>query len=342
MDFLEILPKSIETKKGWPWDEETDPAIYTVYKNFPKISIITPSYNQGAYIEETIRSILLQNYPNLEYVIIDGGSTDNTIEIIKKYEPWITYWVSEKDKGQSDAINKGFEKCSGEIFNWLNSDDYYTAGSLFKVAEFFMENENTDVLAGRSTIFGINNRISEATPVFKNLSATISASRINQPATFFRLNIFKSLAPLDISMHYVMDLHVWLKYLVRNGIDRVHRIDNILVNFREHELSKTIASEMEFYKEKYFLLNNLQRKIEDNLHQEKDFFDGIIIPGHRTEDILTGINDCFLFWLRHFCKDKKNEIANILIEFINPKKLNLKSKIEYFYIKSIYKVNKLT
>jgi glycosyltransferase involved in cell wall biosynthesis len=90
----------------------------------PKISILTPSYNQGQYIEQTIQSILSQNYPNLEYIVIDGGSTDNTVEILKKYDQHITYWVSEKDRGQSHAINKGIEKCTGVLFNWLNSDDY--------------------------------------------------------------------------------------------------------------------------------------------------------------------------------------------------------------------------
>ena len=95
---------------------------------WPRISIVTPSFNQGQFIEETIRSILLQGYPNLEYIIIDGGSTDESVEIIKKYEPWLTYWVSEKDRGQAHAINKGLERCTGEILAYINSDDYYYPG----------------------------------------------------------------------------------------------------------------------------------------------------------------------------------------------------------------------
>ena len=94
-------------------------------RSWPKISIVTPSYNQGEFLEETIRAVLLQNYPNLEYFIMDGGSTDNSVEIIKTYKPWLTYWVSEKDKGQADAINKGFERVTGDILAWLNSDDTY-------------------------------------------------------------------------------------------------------------------------------------------------------------------------------------------------------------------------
>ena len=114
---------------------------------YPKISIITPSYNQGQFLEQTIVSVLGQNYPNLEYVIIDGGSTDNSVEIIKKYEQHLAYWVSEKDKGQADAINKGLKFCTGEIFNWLNSDDYLENGALYKIAAAF-ENPVIDMVAG--------------------------------------------------------------------------------------------------------------------------------------------------------------------------------------------------
>jgi glycosyltransferase involved in cell wall biosynthesis len=109
--------------------------------NLPKISIITPNYNGGEYLEETIQSILTQNYPNLEYIIIDGGSTDNSVEIIKKYEDQLSFWVSEPDKGLYDAIQKGFDKSSGEIMAWLNSDDLYHKNAFFTVVEIFMKKE---------------------------------------------------------------------------------------------------------------------------------------------------------------------------------------------------------
>src|ERR1035437_4219419 len=105
--------------------------------NLPKISIVTPSFNQGQFINETITSVLNQNYPNLEYIIIDGGSTDNSVEIIKKYQEYLKYWVSEPDNGQAHAINKGLKLCKGDIFNWLNADDYLENGILFKIAEVF-------------------------------------------------------------------------------------------------------------------------------------------------------------------------------------------------------------
>src|SRR5688572_2633651 len=147
-----------------------------VQKKYPKISIITPSYNQGEYIEKTILSVLEQNYPNLEYIIIDGGSTDNSTEIIRKYADRITYWISEPDKGQSDAINKGLKLATGDIVNWLNSDDYYEPGALFKVAEAF-NNPEVNVFAGRSHLFtGVDTIVydSQGTDIYpENLAKTI-------------------------------------------------------------------------------------------------------------------------------------------------------------------------
>jgi len=123
----------INGAKGWPLTNVLDGDYEKVIGRqvWPKISIITPSYNQGRYLEKTIRSVLLQGYPNLEYLVVDGGSNDKSVEIIKKYEPWIDYWISEKDSGQSHAINKGIEKSSGDLLGWLNSDDYLLQGALF-------------------------------------------------------------------------------------------------------------------------------------------------------------------------------------------------------------------
>src|SRR5262244_3776597 len=132
------LPPAPAGVEGWPWQADTEtPFDHSDLFDLPKISVITPSYNQARYIEETIRSVLLQGYPNLEYIIIDGGSSDQTTEIIKKYEPWLTYWVSEPDRGQSDAINKGFSKSTGRILNWLNSDDFLEKNALGRVATAF-------------------------------------------------------------------------------------------------------------------------------------------------------------------------------------------------------------
>ena len=130
---IQDLPEPLRERTGWPWKNETPgkPGQITNERPWPRITIVTPSYNQGQFLEETIRSVLLQGYPDLEYIIIDGGSTDNSREIIKKYEPWLKYWVSEPDGGQSHAINKGFRHGSGEVLAWINSDDIYLPGALW-------------------------------------------------------------------------------------------------------------------------------------------------------------------------------------------------------------------
>ena len=126
---------------------------------YPKISIVTPTYNQGSYIEECIQSILDQGYPNLDYIIIDGGSIDNTVDIIKKYQDQLSYWVSEKDEGLYDALNKGFKKATGEIFGWLNSDDILHRKSLFTVADIFNSQAEVQWVQGLPTVIDQKGRI---------------------------------------------------------------------------------------------------------------------------------------------------------------------------------------
>ena len=215
---------------------------------YPKISIVTPSYNQGQYIEQTILSIINQNYPNLEYIIIDGGSTDNSIDIIKKYEKQLTYWISEPDHGQSDAINKGLAKCTGEIFNWINSDDYLEPSALLTIAEAF-NNPNTDIVCGYTSIFeGTVEKeiLKHRTTIYNNVEATLVQQRINQPAMFYRLSVFKNLGGINTNLHYVMDLELWFKYLCLRGQDKMIFKDDVFAHFRIHSSSKTGAYEERF------------------------------------------------------------------------------------------------
>lgn len=234
------LPQPEEKIKGWPFDEEVDPESYGSPDALPKISIVTPSYNQGRFIEQTIRSVLLQNYPNLEYIIIDGGSNDNTVEIIKKYEPWIKYWVSEKDLGQSNAINKGIEKCEGDIFAWLNSDDYYEKVSFKKIASLF-KSDNPDIIIGSCRF---NDEIKKEEKIIdfrlrKSLEETIALVLINQPAVFYKMDVVKKTGKLDEKLHCVMDQDFWKRYLFQNGMNKVRVTDDILTYFRYHHHSKT-------------------------------------------------------------------------------------------------------
>ena len=182
---LKDLPPPPEGTHGFPWTKGTPPQYNE--QNWPKITIITPSFNQGQYIEQTIRSVLLQSYTNLEYIVIDGGSTDNTIEIIEKYSDFITYWVSEKDNGQSHAINKGLKQATGDVFNWLNSDDYYLPNALLTVGKYFAQNNQLEVLCGCEIHLLQNGDLTQpthGTTILPTLEATITLGNCNQPPTF--------------------------------------------------------------------------------------------------------------------------------------------------------------
>jgi glycosyltransferase involved in cell wall biosynthesis len=206
---------------------------------FPKITIITPTYNQGEFIEKTIISVLDQNYPNLEYIIIDGGSTDATIDIIKKYEKQITYLISEPDHGQSDAINKGFKLASGDIINWLNSDDYLDEDVLFKIASDFQK-PNIDLVCGYAELITNAGLISKRTSQLKDdFALFISRGHIMQPSTFFRKSVFDEFTPIATNLHYMMDHYLWLQYVCKKGVSNVLYVDYKISNVLLHENAKS-------------------------------------------------------------------------------------------------------
>ena len=180
---------------------------------FPRISIVTPSFNQAATLEETIRSVLLQGYPNLEYIIIDGGSSDASREIIQKYEPWLTYWVSEPDRGQSHAINKGWRKSTGEILAWINSDDLYEKNALFSIADFFNDNKNIGMVYGDCQVIDINGNLLRDTPTraFDFKSLVCNHWFISQPASFFKKEMVHAVGDIDESLHLIMDWDLYLR-----------------------------------------------------------------------------------------------------------------------------------
>lgn len=212
---------------------------------WPKISIVTPSYNQGKFIEETIRSVLLQRYPNLEYIIIDGGSTDDTIGIIKKYEPWLSYWVSERDSGQSQAINKGLRRCTGEIVNWLNSDDLLLPGALRQIGTYFESNTDADVIyGGAHYLHSDTGTTSEYIPPIMGLTEFMLPNwprvRHVQPSIFFRRNLLDKAGLLDESLEWGMDLDLWCRFLFSGAA--FCRLPVMLSVYRLHQESKTMNS----------------------------------------------------------------------------------------------------
>lgn len=173
----------------------------------PKISVITPSYNQGQFIEETIVSVLSQDYPNLEYIIMDGGSNDQTVEVIKKFEKQISYWQSKKDKGQAAAINEGFSKASGDILCWLNSDDIYLPGVLNKVSQLISNPENVEIIFGNCLHFNdANNKLRGSDVVSSHSRFELSlCDYIIQPSSFFTKAAWQKTGVLNESLIYTFD-----------------------------------------------------------------------------------------------------------------------------------------
>src|SRR5688572_18334232 len=214
----------------------------------PSISVVVPNFNGGATIDATLRSLVDQDYPRLQILVVDGGSTDESIDIIRRYEQHISWWVSEKDRGQSDAINKGFSRATGEIVNWLCSDDVLLPGALARIAMAFAENPGADVVVGSSKITYPDprlNRLGIASPLSVELLPC--TNKIPQPACFYRRSLLKRSPPLDESLHYAMDLELWA-YFVASGA-RWHFIPDVVAEMRFSDSNKTAAGGVKITRE---------------------------------------------------------------------------------------------
>ena len=206
-----------------------------------KFSIITPSYNQGEFLEETILSVLNQDYPNLEYIIIDGGSNDNSVEIIKKYQKSLKYWVSEPDKGQSDAINKGLKIATGSILQWLNSDDVLMKGALNYINEYFNKNPDKGCMIGDLQLINLTGKFTtliKAVPFHFN-SALFTTGLVPQPSTFFTRRAWEKTGNLDISLTYQFDYEYFLR-MAKAGV-KFGILRKSIAQFRLHPDSKTVS-----------------------------------------------------------------------------------------------------
>jgi glycosyltransferase involved in cell wall biosynthesis len=243
---LDDLPPPPPGNTGWPWTVESPQLADAMAEGrpWPRISIVTPSYNQGRFIEETIRSVLLQGYPDLEYIVVDGASTDNSVEIIKKYEPWLSYWVSEKDRGQAHAINKGLSKFTGRIASYLNSDDYLLASALAYVGKTSTD-VSADILIGRNDAsYRPRFRLLRRSywkfllrPTNPPLLAGPYPYNVNQESTFWNADKYRALR-FDESLQFCLDFD-WFQRLCRES--NIVLTSFHLGHFRSHPNSKTVT-----------------------------------------------------------------------------------------------------
>ncbi len=257
------LPTPPKNCLGFPWTVASDGTPQYISKNLPKISIITPSFNQGMFIEETIRSILLQNYPNLEFIIIDGGSTDETVDIIKKYDKWIAYWVSERDNGQSDAINKGLKQATGVFFNWINSDDLLSPNALWAIAKALIDMPSATAIVGYLGYFKFERHLEWAFRISifdSELEQTLFFGSMAQPALFLHTETVKLLTGVDERLHFCMDLELWCRYLTTFGLQNIAKTDEILAYFRIQEKAKS-SQGIKPYLERIVFLQELLRSL---------------------------------------------------------------------------------
>jgi glycosyltransferase involved in cell wall biosynthesis len=250
---LDELPPAPPDKAGWPWTERSPklPENAPDGQPWPRVSIVTPSYNQGQFIEETIRSVVLQGYPNLEYFVIDGGSTDDSVAIIRKYESWLTYWVSEPDRGQSHAINKGFERATGEVFAWINSDDVYLPGAFAAVASAYRMAPGRTV-AGSVMMLrelgGDGEREDIVSQMDLRLEDVVSlkfwepGTAFYQPGHFFPASVWMKIGGLDASLQYVMDYDLLCRILQHTSVTH---LSDVIAGFRVHQASKSVARKLD-------------------------------------------------------------------------------------------------
>ena len=217
-----------------------------------KISIITPSYNQADFLEETILSVLGQNYPNLEYMIVDGASSDGSVGIIKRYASNLTWWISETDTGQACAINKGFARAKGEIIAWLNSDDLYLPETLSKITELFAKNPKAGIIYGDVlSINGAGKAINTQHFQPYKLEDLMAFNIISQPGVFMRRSILEEAGYLDNHYHFLLDHHLWLRIA---QLAPMIYTPQILAKARYHDQAKNIAQAEKFGREAFKIL----------------------------------------------------------------------------------------
>jgi glycosyltransferase involved in cell wall biosynthesis len=292
---LQDLPAPPEGKTGWPWTEQTEvlPNKMPDGSDWPRISIVTPSYNQGQFIEETIRSVLLQGYPSLEYIIIDGGSTDNSVEVIKRYEKHLTYWISELDKGQSHAINKGWEKCTGNYFAWINSDDCYLVHALIDTVKICLK-YNYDFIYG-TTYMGSSMeekklikgkrirgfKLKDLLKFFYGIEYIIPSQSV-----FITQSTLKKVGLLDEDLHYCMDLDLFVRIRLTNPI--YYRNSEPICFYRTHNAAKTSTQNQAMRNESIAIAKKYSHFLQS---QDWQKISNLILYSQYLREYSTGMKD---------------------------------------------------
>ncbi len=242
---------------------ETQNGLYPAKPEWPKISIITPSKNQGIYIEQTIRSIILQNYPNIEYIIIDGGSIDQTVDIIRKHSSSLSYWISESDNGQSHAINKALKKATGKYATWINSDDLLARDGLSKMADAIINHPDIDLFIGDMIMLNKNGELENKSEQYESsftLVNQLASFPYVQPACFFKMDFVKKLGWIDERFHVTMDLDLFLRILLAGG--KIKRINQAIGIFRVQPAAKTNTFSKQWEVERNIVFSKFLRSIK--------------------------------------------------------------------------------
>jgi len=208
----------------------------------PLVSIVTPSFDQAPFLEAAMRSVLEQSYPHIEYIVIDGGSSDGSLEIIQRYDDRLADWVSEPDRGQTDAINKGFARAGGEILAWLNSDDTYQPEAVAQAVGALQNRPEVGLVYGDANYIDERGRVIGRFPARQTDYRKLRRGYVHIPqqAAFFRANLWRDVGPLDPSFYFAMDYDLWVRLA---KISRLQYHPGVWANFRLHSASKTIAAD---------------------------------------------------------------------------------------------------
>lgn len=286
-------------QNNWPWKTKITTEDYDSNIIWPKISIVTPSFNQGNFIEETILSILNQKYPNLEYIIIDGASSDNTLKIIEKYKSQLHYFISEKDNGQSDALVKGFSKATGQILNWINSDDILNEYALLNVANAFLNNK-IDFMHSRNAIIDMQSNLIGYMPNYiDNLKLRyLYEMPHGQQSAFFSTEIYNKVSGINPNLSFSMDYELYVKMHMLNCVSM--RFDFLCGSIRSHDNTKTNTLKDIMYIENGIIFSSVLENL--GYYKESKFLKEL---GYNSYDLN----------IKSTIKIKKSEIKSMVAEF---------------------------